>query len=129
MAQNNTPTAKPTYEQLLAENARLRQIAEAKGTRVLSVKVTDKGGISLYGLGRFPVTLYKDQWLTLFGDKAKGLVMEAIEQNGEVMDLIAAEHRAAKAAERAAAPAPAPTTPTGKLTFADYAAYKASLKK
>lgn len=45
---------------LRAENASLK----AKGQGV-SLKVTDKGGLSMYGLGRFPVTLYKSQWLKL----------------------------------------------------------------
>lgn len=45
---------------LRAENAQLR--AKDKG---VSLRVTDKGGLSMYGLGRFPVTLYKSQWLKL----------------------------------------------------------------
>lgn len=48
-------------ERLQAENARLRE-ARQPG---LSAKVTDKGGVSVYGLGRFPVTLYKGQWVRL----------------------------------------------------------------
>ena len=38
---------------------------EAAPQRRISFKVTDKGGCSVYGLGRFPVTLYKTQWLQL----------------------------------------------------------------
>jgi len=45
-------------ERLRAENERLK----AQQTRGISLKVSDKGGVSLYGLGRFPVTLYKEQW-------------------------------------------------------------------
>jgi hypothetical protein len=41
---------------LRAENAALKQRS------VLTLKVTDKGGVSVYGMGRFPVTLYKSQW-------------------------------------------------------------------
>lgn len=48
-------------ERLKAENARLKA-ASAKGT---SLRVSEKGGVSVYGLGRFPVTLYKEQWLKL----------------------------------------------------------------
>lgn len=48
-------------ERLKAENARLKA-ANAKGT---SLRVSEKGGVSVYGLGRFPVTLYKEQWLKL----------------------------------------------------------------
>lgn len=45
---------------LRLENEALRQ-ARATG-RAISLKVTDKGGLSVYGLGRFPVTLYRGQW-------------------------------------------------------------------
>jgi hypothetical protein len=51
-----------------AENARLRQELETlkKGVaRGVSLKVSEKGGLSVYGLGRFPVTLYKEQWVKL----------------------------------------------------------------
>jgi hypothetical protein len=54
-------------ERLRAENAALR----ARGSRGVSLKVSEKGGVSVYGLGRFPVTLYKEQWaklLDLAGD-------------------------------------------------------------
>ena len=51
-------------ERLRAENERLRKHA---GSRVGALKVSDKGGVSVYGLGRFPVTLYKEQWLRLLG--------------------------------------------------------------
>jgi len=48
-------------ERLKAENAALR----ARATRGVSIKVSEKGGVSVYGLGRFPVTLYKEQWTKL----------------------------------------------------------------
>jgi hypothetical protein len=48
-------------ERLRAENAALK----ARGTRGVSLKVSEKGGVSVYGLGRFPVTLYKEQWTKL----------------------------------------------------------------
>ena len=38
---------------------------EARPGRTVSLKVSEKGGVSVYGLGRFPVTLYKEQWITL----------------------------------------------------------------
>jgi hypothetical protein len=47
-------------ERLRAENARLKQRGAAG-----SLRVSQKGAVSLYGLGRFPVTLYKEQWLRL----------------------------------------------------------------
>jgi hypothetical protein len=52
---------KAELERLRAENERLKQ----KGNRATSLKVSEKGGLSVYGLGRFPVTLYKEQWLKL----------------------------------------------------------------
>jgi hypothetical protein len=45
-------------ERLRAENAALK----SRGSRGVSLKVSEKGGLSVYGLGRFPVTLYKEQW-------------------------------------------------------------------
>jgi hypothetical protein len=52
---------KAELERLKAENERLKQ----KGPRGTSLKVSEKGGVSVYGMGRFPVTLYKEQWLKL----------------------------------------------------------------
>lgn len=49
---------------LRAENERLR--ANQAKPRSLSLKVSEKGAVSLYGMGRFPVTLYKQQWVKLF---------------------------------------------------------------
>ena len=46
---------------LKAENERLK----SERGRGVSLKVSEKGGLSVYGLGRFPVTLYKEQWTTL----------------------------------------------------------------
>jgi hypothetical protein len=48
-------------ERLRAENERLKN----RQTRGVSLKVSEKGGVSVYGLGRFPVTLYKEQWARL----------------------------------------------------------------
>lgn len=48
-------------ERLKVENAALK----AQATRGGSMKVSEKGGVSVYGLGRFPVTLYKEQWTKL----------------------------------------------------------------
>ena len=52
---------KAELERLRAENERLKQ----RGSRAVSLKVSEKGGVSVYGLGRFPVTLYKEQWAKL----------------------------------------------------------------
>ncbi|MBK8012922.1 MAG: hypothetical protein IPK13_16400 [Deltaproteobacteria bacterium] len=48
-------------ERLRSENERLK----GRGGKPISMKVSEKGGLSVYGLGRFPVTLYKEQWLRL----------------------------------------------------------------
>jgi hypothetical protein len=48
-------------ERLRAENAALK----GRAARGVTLKVSEKGGVSVYGLGRFPVTLYQEQWLKL----------------------------------------------------------------
>lgn len=53
---------KAELERLRAENEALKN-KPSKGT--LSMKVSEKGALSVYGMGRFPVTLYKEQWLKL----------------------------------------------------------------
>ena len=47
-------------ERLRAENAALKTTQRSSGT--LTFKVSEKGAVSVYGLGRFPVTLYQEQW-------------------------------------------------------------------
>ena len=54
---------KAELERLREENERLKN----RQTRGVSLKVSEKGGVSVYGLGRFPVTLYKEQWAKLLG--------------------------------------------------------------
>jgi hypothetical protein len=54
---------KAEVERLKAENEALRAKKPARGT--LSMKVSEKGALSIYGMGRFPVTLYKEQWMKL----------------------------------------------------------------
>ncbi len=48
-------------ERLRAENERLKSAGRGR----LTMKVSEKGALSVYGMGRFPVTLYKEQWLRL----------------------------------------------------------------
>lgn len=62
-------------ERLLAENALLKRQLES----TLAMKVGAKGGVSVYGLGRFPVTLYKSQWLRLLSER--DAVLKFIEAN------------------------------------------------
>jgi len=57
----NDDDLKAELEKLKAENAALK----ARGSRGVSMKVSEKGAVSVYGLGRFPVTLYQEQWLKL----------------------------------------------------------------
>ncbi len=52
---------KAELDRLRNENAALKKGA-ATG---ISMKVSEKGGLSVYGMGRFPITLYKEQWLKL----------------------------------------------------------------
>ena len=60
----------PSYEELKAQLETLKA-KEARSGNV-SFKVSDKGGVSVYGLGRFPVTLYFEQWMKLL-DRAQDL--------------------------------------------------------
>ena len=54
-------------EKLRAENAKLA--ARAASSKALSLKVSEKGAISVYGMGRFPVTLYRGQMEALLAHK------------------------------------------------------------
>ena len=57
--------AEPSKEDLMAKIAELEKQLESKESGKLEFKVGDKGGVSVYGLGRFPVTLYYEQWIKL----------------------------------------------------------------
>jgi hypothetical protein len=61
-------------DRLRAENDRLRRTA----SRGVSLRVSEKGGVSVYGLGRFPVTLYKEQWTKLLemADEIRAFIRE-----------------------------------------------------
>ena len=64
--------SEPTHEELMARITELeRQVAGSRGGD-LEFRVGEKGGVSVYGLGRFPVTLYYEQWIRLL-DSADGL--------------------------------------------------------
>ena len=58
---SDVDTLKAEVEKLKAENEALKKQGGGKN----GLKVSEKGGVSVYGLGRFPVTLYKEQWLKL----------------------------------------------------------------
>jgi hypothetical protein len=57
--------AEPTYEELKARLAEMEKQGGARRTGALEFRVGEKGGVSVYGLGRFPVTLYYEQWIRL----------------------------------------------------------------
>ena len=68
-------------EQLESEVARLRaenEALKARAQRGGHLRVSDKGGVSVYGLGRFPVTLYKEQWMKLLAmaDEIRAFITE-----------------------------------------------------
>jgi hypothetical protein len=67
-----TIVAEPTREELLARVAELEKEVGTKKSGKLEFKVSEKGGVSVYGLGRFPVTLYYEQWIRLL-DSADAL--------------------------------------------------------
>ena len=66
-------------ERLRSENAALKKGA----ARGISMKVSEKGGLSIYGLGRFPITLYKEQWAKLL-DMADDLRAFIRENEGQL---------------------------------------------
>ena len=65
---------KAELERLKAENERLKRLQD----RSASIKVSEKGGVSVYGLGRFPVTLYQEQWTKLLdmADEIRAFIRE-----------------------------------------------------
>jgi hypothetical protein len=68
-------------QEMKAELERLKQENEAlknRGAKGVSMKVSEKGGVSIYGLGRFPVTLYKEQWSKLLdmSDDIRSFIQE-----------------------------------------------------
>jgi hypothetical protein len=70
----------PTPEELQAELDRLRAENESlkRPRGQMSMKVSEKGALSVYGLGRFPVTLYREQWEKLLGmsDEIKTFIQQ-----------------------------------------------------
>jgi len=74
--------AEETPEQKLArleaENRALRDQIEQRKPGQLRLKISEKGGVSVYGLGRFPVTLYKEQWTRLldYADEIRSFIID-----------------------------------------------------
>ena len=71
--------AEPTYEELKARLEELEKKGQGRRTGDLEFKVGEKGGVSVYGLGRFPVTLYYEQWNRLLESSPK--LREFLEEN------------------------------------------------
>ena len=70
--------SEPSYDELKAKIAELEK-AQGRKRGNLDYKVSEKGGVSVYGLGRFPVTLYYEQWIRLL-DQADQ-IREFMEEN------------------------------------------------
>jgi hypothetical protein len=75
--------AEPTYEELKARLAELEKGTRRTGS--LDFRVGEKGGVSVYGLGRFPVTLYYEQWIRLLDASDK--LREFLEENKSKLKL------------------------------------------
>jgi hypothetical protein len=67
-----------TLEQKVARLESENKALKGRKTGQLYLKVSEKGGLSVYGLGRFPVTLYKEQWVKLlaFADEIQKFLKE-----------------------------------------------------
>jgi hypothetical protein len=57
--------SEPSYEELKAQLEQAQKQLSSKKSGTLDFRVGEKGGVSVYGLGRFPVTLYYEQWTRL----------------------------------------------------------------
>lgn len=73
---SNEANMKAELDKLRAENEALKKKNAPKS---LTLKVSEKGALSVYGLGRFPVTLYKEQWVRLLEIEEE--IIEFIEKN------------------------------------------------
>jgi hypothetical protein len=71
--------SEPTKEELLARIAELEKQSGARPRGSIEFRVGEKGGVSVYGLGRFPVTLYYEQWIRLLD--ASGDLQKFLEEN------------------------------------------------
>jgi hypothetical protein len=75
----------PTYEELKARLATLEKQQEKRRAGSMEFRVGEKGGVSVYGLGRFPVTLYYEQWIRLLDAADK--LREFLEENKSKLKL------------------------------------------
>ena len=81
--------SEPTKEELLARIAELEKQSVSRKKGALEFRVGEKGGVSVYGLGRFPVTLYYEQWVRLLD--VAGELREFLEENKPRLKLKNAE--------------------------------------
>ena len=78
--------SEPSYEELKARLAELeKQVETKKRAGSMEFRVSEKGGVSVYGLGRFPVTLYYEQWIRLL--EAAENLREFLEENKSKLKL------------------------------------------
>ena len=77
--------SEPTYEELKARLSEMEKQQGQRRTGSLEFRVGEKGGVSVYGLGRFPVTLYYEQWQRLLGASDK--LREFLEENKSKLKL------------------------------------------
>jgi hypothetical protein len=71
--------SEPSYDELKAKLAELEKQVQGRRRGALDFKVSEKGGVSVYGLGRFPVTLYYEQWIRLLEQADQ--IREFLEEN------------------------------------------------
>ena len=75
----------PTYDELKARLAELEKQGAGRRSGALEFRVSEKGGVSVYGLGRFPVTLYYEQWTRLLGQSEE--LRKFLEENKSKLKL------------------------------------------
>ncbi len=81
--------AEPTYEELKAKVAELQKQQGRQRSGTLEFRVSEKGAVSVYGMGRFPVTLYYEQWVRLL--EASERLKEFLEENKSKLKMKSAE--------------------------------------
>ena len=75
----------PTYEELKARLAEVEKQIRTRPAGSIEFRISPKGGVSVYGMGRFPVTLYYEQWIRLL-DQAD-VLREFLESNKSSLKL------------------------------------------
>jgi hypothetical protein len=81
--------SEPTYEELKAKLTAAEEQLKGRKRGSIDFRVSEKGGVSVYGLGRFPVTLYYEQWVRLL-DNSDAL-KQFMEENKSSLKLKTAE--------------------------------------